>query len=149
MKTLITKLSLLLFLSTSISCEKEEPFICEKNAVVNSGGQQCAFARMERTSGQTPDITAFEMGISWSTGGLDISITSDTPLEEGKSYTLQDGASFWFNQLNRRDAAFISISELDKENRTISGDFTVEAEGNSNSQAYDYKTSGTFTKVSF
>ena len=53
----------IIFLSI-ISCEKEEPFFCDKNAIINRREKECAFARIERTSGQAPDINAFEMGLS-------------------------------------------------------------------------------------
>lgn len=144
----LSLLSLFVAIAGMLSCEQEGPFVCEKNAVVNIGEPECAFARVERTSGLAPDITSIELGLSWSSGGLDLSITSDTPLEE-ETYTLQDGASFWFNQLNRRDAVTIIITKIDKENNTISGTFDVVAEGNSNSQAYNYIASGSFTDVSY
>ncbi|MFK7953855.1 MAG: hypothetical protein AB8B73_13500 [Ekhidna sp.] len=146
MRKLKTTIGLVFFVFISLSCEKEEPFACEKNAIVNRSEKECAFARIERTSGQDPNITSFEMGIGWSTGGLEISVTSDVPLEE-KTYTREEGAGFWFNQLNRLDALSITITQIDKENQTISGSFSVEAEGNSNSQAYTYTASGTFTEV--
>ncbi|MEO9872245.1 hypothetical protein [Ekhidna sp.] len=144
----INLISTLIICSISfLSCEKEEPFVCEKNAVVKLSEQECAFARITRTSGGN-DINGFEMGIGWSTGGLDLFIRSSAPLEE-KVYTLQDGASFWFNQLNRTDGTIIEITTLDKENKTISGTFAVFGEGNSNSQAYEYSASGSFTDVPY
>lgn len=145
------KIILLVFLASlasTFSCDQEDPFVCDKNAVVNRVEPECAFARVERYSGTEADGESFEIGLSWSTGGLDLFLNTSPGVTE-RRYTKQDGASFWFNQLNRLDAANITITKIDRENRTISGIFDVAAEGNSNSQAYDYTASGSFTDVPF
>ena len=140
----------LLFTGCELLGSEEEELDCgDKNAVATIGVNEdtrCATARAEIRSYGTADERMI-IGIKWNTGAVDLILNPGEQIT-AKTYTMDSGSSFWHVNYNRGDAAMIEITEIDRENNTISGNYSVAGEGNSNYQAYDYKNRGTFTKAS-
>lgn len=133
--------------------QEEDPFVCDKNAVVKQDGEQkCAFARVTQYSvSESGNVhERIIIGISWSTSNLQLGLElNDRMMQAGASYVEGQGATFGFPGLNKLTSARISISQIDREAKTVSGSFMVEGEGGPIYDPYSYKAEGHFDAVSF
>ena len=139
----------LIFTGCELLGSEEEELDCgDKNAVATIGVNEdtrCANAQAE-ARGYGTDNEQITIGVKWNTGAVDLILNPGEKVT-AKTYTMDNGGGFWHVTHTRTDAVMIEITEIDRENNTISGNYSVAGTGYSDYQGYDYKNSGRFTKA--
>lgn len=152
MKKNTLKLLLLIVPIITQSCGllgDEDDFSCDKNAPYKRGGKDvCANAIVREYKQNIDDPSEFmKIGFVSGTGSFDV--TLNTTEIEMDTYNYPGEVNLWFAQINKGGSGTLTITNIDRANKTISGEYNLTAEGASNFQAYQYEVVGTFTALPF
>lgn len=152
MKKTKISLNLILVLTLLSSCDLtngEVEKICDKNApIVLNKEDKCANAIGIAYTVES-DTPSEQITIRFVFGTGNFQIGLNTTSITNNTYYYPGDVDFSFPELNKGGSGTLTISHIDRDERKISGNFNLSAEGAANYTAYNYEVSGSFTNVGF
>jgi len=137
-----------------LSCNREEPFACNKNTPINVNGENlCGSIRVERhvvsTDFDPIEYETLYMRLDYSGVFRELGVTlTGKTIQEGNTYVPLEA---YYGGDGISGSIELTITKMDRDKRIISGKFKFTGEwfNASNTTTYDHNASGTFTDVNY